>query len=636
MNDVDLATADQWTTGDAKRLSARWLEAFESALASGEPAPVAALFGPDSHWRDLVAFTWDITSTGGGADIARLLAARQSHIGAHGFRLAADRTPPRRVRRLGKDVIEAIFEFQTALGRGNGVVRLVPDAAGQSGDAARAWVFLTTLEELKGFEEHIGTHRPTGEAYSRNFGGDNWLDQRRKREAYADRDPTVLVIGGGQAGLAIAARLGQLDIDTLVVDRYERIGDNWRKRYHSLALHNQIHVNHLPYMPFPPTWPKYIPKDMLANWFEYYAGAMEINFWTGTEFVDATYDEAAQRWTARLARSDGTERTMRPRHLVFANGVSGIPKIPPLPGLDRFAGTVVHAHSFTDGSAWRGKHALVLGTGNSGHDVAQDLHSHGAATTIIQRGSTTVVSIDPSAKLNYALYDEGPPLQDCDLVATAATYPLVVRAYQLAVERMLELDKELIAGLIARGFKYDLGEDNTGHQMKYRRRGGGYYLDAGCSGLIIKGEIGLLQFDAIEKFVEGGALLRDGTTIPAELLVLATGYHAQLELVRRVLGEDVAQRIGPVWGWGEDGEMRNMWKRTAQEGLWFIAGSLAQCRIYSKYLALQIKALEEGLIARRCEASSRPAPQEATEKPRGNVVTPAERAFASRGSPAMN
>ena len=473
----------------------------------------------------------------------------------------------------------------------------LPDASGRGGDAVRAWVFLTTLEELKGFEEHVGKRRPSGEAYSRNFGGDNWLDQRRKREAYADRDPAVLVIGGGQAGLAIAARLGQFDIDTLVVDRWERIGDNWRQRYHSLALHNQIHVNHLPYMPFPPTWPKYIPKDMLANWFEYYAGAMEINFWTGTEFVGATYDDAARCWTARLKRLDGTERTMRPRHLIFANGVSGIPKVPSLPGLDRFGGTVVHAHSFTDGSAWRGKHALVLGTGNSGHDVAQDLHSHGAVTTIIQRGSTTVVSIDPSAKLNYALYDEGPPLEDCDLVATAATYPLVVRAYQLAVERMVELDKELIAGLIARGFKYDLGEDKTGHQMKYRRRGGGYYLDAGCSGLIIEGEIGLLQFDAIERFVEGGALLRDGTVMPADLLVLATGYHTQIELIRRVLGEEVARRIGPVWGWGEDGEMSNMWKSTAQSGLWFIAGSLAQCRIYSKYLALQIKALEEGLIA---------------------------------------
>jgi putative flavoprotein involved in K+ transport len=387
-------------------------------------------------------------------------------------------------------------------------------------------------------------------------------------------------------------------VDTLVVDKHERIGDNWRKRYHSLALHNQIQVNHMPYMPFPPTWPKYIPKDMLANWFEAYAWALQINVWTSAEFTGGTFDQAAGRWKAVVRRRDGAERILSPRHVIFANGVSGLPRMPSLPGLDAFAGEVVHSHSFTDGSPWRGRKVLVLGTGNSGHDIAQELHSHGADTTIIQRGSTTVVTVDPSAKLNYALYDEA-PLEDCDLLASANTYPLVIKGYQLAVERMMEFDKEMIAGLIARGFKYDIGEDKTGHQMKYRRRGGGYYLDVGCSALIISGAIRLLQFDQIERFVAEGALLKDGSIRPADLLVLATGYHSQQDLVRRLLGDDVAERVGQIWGFGPDGEMAIMWKRTPQEGLWFIAGGLGQCRIYSKHLALQIKAIEEGLLPRR-------------------------------------
>ncbi len=596
MNDLDHAEPGERHATDTAALASHWLAAFDAALQAEDASAVAALFQPDSHWRDLVAFTWHITPHEGAADIAGALVTAQRSTKARGFALAAGRTPPRRVARLGIDVIEAIFEFETAIGRGNGVVRLIADSGVPPRDGLRAWVFLTTLEELKGFEEHVGERRPTGEAYSRNFGGDNWLDQRVKRQAYADRDPTVLVVGGGQAGLAVAARLGQLDVDTLVVDQHDRIGDNWRKRYHSLALHNQIHVNHLPYMPFPPTWPKYIPKDMLANWFEYYAGALEINFWTGAEFVHGAYDDDASCWRATVRRSDGTERVMRPRHLVFANGVSGIPKIPTLPGLEDFAGEVVHSHGFTDGSAWTGKKALVLGTGNSGHDVAQDLHSHGVDTTIIQRGSTTVVSVDPSAKLNYALYDEDPPLEDCDLLAASSTYPLLVRGYQLAVEKMVELDKDLIEALIARGFKYDLGEDKTGHQMKYRRRGGGYYLDCGCSGLIIDGEIGLLQFNTIERFAAEGAVLNDGAVVPADLIVLATGYFTQQELVRRLLGDAVADAVGEIWGIGEDGELRNLYKRTAQDGLWFIAGSLAQCRIYSKYLALQIKAVEVGMI----------------------------------------
>jgi cation diffusion facilitator CzcD-associated flavoprotein CzcO len=589
MNDADQSVLRRASVENEEAVVRQWLASLEAALRNRSKSAIAALFAPDSHWRDLLAFTWFLTPHSGADQIAAAMAKLQAVTQAHGFAIARNRTAPRRVRRLGIDVIEALFDFETAVGRGSGVLRLPVDKPSQ------AWILSTSLEELKGFEEKTGARRPTGEEYAHNFGGNNWLDERTKTQAYLDRDPTVLVVGGGQAGLGIAARLGQLNVDTLVVDRHERIGDNWRKRYHSLALHNQIQVNHMPYMPFPPTWPKYIPKDMLANWFEAYAGALQINVWTRAEFVGGTYDEAAGRWEAVVRRADGSERILSPRHLIFANGVSGLPRMPSLPGLDEFAGEVVHSHSFTDGSPWRGRKVLVLGTGNSGHDIAQELHSHGADTTIIQRGSTTVVTVDPSAKLNYALYDEG-PLEDCDLLASANTYPLVVRGYQLAVERMVEFDKEMIAGLIARGFKYDLGEDKTGHQMKYRRRGGGYYLDVGCSGLIISGAIRLLQFDQIESFVAEGARLKDGSIRPADLLVLATGYHSQQDLVRRLLGDDVAERVGQIWGFGPDGEMANMWKRTPQDGLWFIAGGLGQCRIYSKYLALQIKALEEGLL----------------------------------------
>lgn len=586
----DSVLADSAVAHEAS-LVQQWLGSLETALRDGNKSAIAKLFVADSHWRDLLAFTWDLTPQLGMDQIAAAMVNAQPVVKAHDFVIAENRTPPRRTRRHGIDVIEAIFDFETNVGRGNGVIRLLAD------QPAKAWVLLTALDSLKGFEEKTGRLQPKGEPYSRDFGGGNWLDQRTKHQAYLDRDPVVLVVGGGQAGLSIAARLGQLDIDTLVVDKHERIGDNWRKRYHSLALHNQIQVNHLPYMPFPPTWPKYIPKDMLANWFEAYAWAMQLNFWSGTEFTGGTYDDAAKRWQVVVRRADGSERTLTPRHVIFANGVSGLPRMPALPGLENFAGQVMHSHSFTNGAAWRGKKALVLGTGNSAHDVAQDLHSHGVATSIIQRGSTTVVSVDPSAKLNYALYDEIPCLEDGDLIATASTYPLIVKGYQLAVEKMEQLDKDLIAGLIARGFKYDLGEDKTGHQMKYRRRGGGYYLDVGCAGLIIKGDVGLLQFDQIKRFEAEGARLKDGTLQKADLLVLATGYYTQRELVRRLLGDAIAERVGEIWGFGANGEMANMWKRTPQQGLWFMAGSLAQCRIYSKYLALQIKALEEGLIA---------------------------------------
>ncbi len=300
---------------------------------------------------------------------------------------------------------------------------------------------------------------------------------------------------------------------------------------------------HLPYLPFPPSWPAYLPKDMLADWFEAYAWAMELNFWTGTELAGATYDASAGRWNAVVRHADGTERTVRPRHLIFANGLVGFPRIPDLPGLKDFEGDVMHTAEFTDGANWRGKKALVMGTGTSGHDVAQDLHANGCEATIIQRGSTYVVSIDPAAKLIYGIY-KGIPLEDGDLLVSTNTLPVFRRNLQLLTARMVELDRKMIDGLVARGFKWDRGEDSAGHQMLIRTRYGGYYLDAGCAQLIIEGEVGLLHFDEIERFVAGGALLKDGSVKPADLVVLATGFVTQEVLVGKLLGDEVAKKVG--------------------------------------------------------------------------------------------
>jgi Pyridine nucleotide-disulphide oxidoreductase len=578
---------------DVQQVARRWLMAFDEALQAQDAAAAAALFLPDGHWRDVLAFTWRLQTVSGVGAIERILRDRLSEVRPRGLRFPQGRTAPRRVRRANRDVIEAIIEFETAYGTANGVVRLSTDD--EPAGMARAWTLLTSLETLRGFEDEAMWDRRNGERYSRDFGGANWLDQRTDTLAYEDRDPAVLVVGGGQAGLAIAARLGNLGVDTLIVDRNARIGDNWRRRYHSLTLHNEVHVNHLPYMPFPPTWPVFIPKDKLANWFESYVESLELNFWAGTELVSGSYREKERRWHVTLRRSDGSERVLRPRHLVFATGVSSIPQRPSLPGLDSFAGDVLHSGDYTAGGAWKGRKALVLGTGNSGHDVAQDLHASGVDVTLVQRSPTYIVSLKEAQKV-YAIYSEGLPFEDCDLLATSMPYPVLKRSYQLSTAEMRVVDRALLDGLEARGFRLDFGEDDTGFQMMYLRRGGGYYFNVGCSDLIVEGKIGLLSYDRISRFVPQGAQLKDGDVMSADLIVLATGYKNQQEVVRAYLGDGVADRIGPVWGFDEQGELRNMWMRTAQDGLWFTAGSLAQCRIYSRYLALQIKACEEEIL----------------------------------------
>jgi Pyridine nucleotide-disulphide oxidoreductase len=571
-----------------------WLGHFERALAAPDPMALDLLFHEDSYWRDVLALTWEIRTTRGANAIATEVKACGTRAQAAGFAIASRRAPPRHVSRAGTEAIEAIFQFDTAQGRGSGVLRLTPD--GRDRNSLKAWTLLTALDEIKGHEEHVGRARPAGKVYARDFRGPNWLDLRNVAAEYAGRDPTVLVVGGGQGGLSIGARLTQLDVDTLIVDRWARIGDNWRKRYHALVLHNQVHVNHLPYMPFPPNWPTYIPKDKLASWFEAYVEAMELNYWPATEFEGGTYDETEGRWSVAVRRGDGSTRMMHPRHVVMATGVSGIPNIPDIPSLRHFGGTVVHSSQYEDAEMWRGKNALVIGSGNSGHDIAQDLHSSGAHVTLVQRSPTMIVNVEPSAQLPYALYDEGPSLEDCDLITASMPLPLARKSHILLTDQAKQLDRSLLDALDRAGFRLDFGEDGAGWQFKYLTRGGGYYFNVGCSDLIVKGEIGLLQFSDIEAFVFDGARLRNGKTLPADLIVLATGYRAQEHLVRRLFGNEVAERVGPIWGFGEEAELRNMFVRTPQPGLWFIAGSFAQSRIYSKYLALQIKACELGLI----------------------------------------
>ena len=556
----------------------QWLARFEAALAARDAARLEGLFRADSHWRDVLALTWRIHTVSGAQALVQALLDAQN--APKGFGVDPGRTAPRHVTRAGTKCIEALFRFETAQGQCSGVLRLLSE----EGAEPKAWTLLTALEEIKGHEEHTGRLRPSGQGYSRDFSGPNWLDQRKAAAAYAGREPTVLVVGGGQAGLSIGARLTQRGIDTLIVDRWPRVGDNWRTRYHALTLHNQVHVNHLPYMPFPPNWPVYIPKDKLANWFESYAEAMELNYWTATEFEGGSYNEKAGRWSVTVNKG-GQKRVMHPRHVVMATGVSGIPNIPEIPALKNFRGKVIHSSQYGDAAPWKGKNVLVLGTGTSAHDIAQDLHSAGARVTIVQRSPTLIINCDPSAQLVYSLYSEGPPLEDCDLITASVPLPVARRTHQLATQHAKELDRELLDKLEKKGFLLTDGEDGTGWQFMYLTRGGGYYFNVGCSELIVEGKVRLAQHAQLEKLLP-----------EADLVVLATGYQGQEALVRRLFGEEMASRVGPIWGFGDGQELRNMFTRTPQPGLWFIAGSFAQCRIYSKYLALQIQATELKLI----------------------------------------
>lgn len=548
------------------------------------------LFFEDSHWRDVLALTWKIQTVSGKSKIIEDLYNNILDVSAKHFQIDQERTPPREVIRGGKSVIEVILKFNTKFGECEGIVRLYEDHEEQR--QFKAWSFLTALSELN------NSNNKELEKYQNTLEGPNWLDKRNKDRLFNNREPEVIVVGSGQAGLSIAARLKQQDIDTLIVDKNERVGDNWRNRYHSLKLHNQTHVNHLPYMPFPSTWPTYIPKDKLAGWFEYYVESMELNVWTNTRFIGAEYKEDKKYWNVKLKLPDGTIKIMKPKHIVMAIGVSSVPNRTKIPGMNDYKGKVIHSVDYDSGKDYNGKNVLVYGTGTSAHDVAQDLYVHGANVKIVQRSPSMVVNVEPSAQLPYQLYSEGPNVDDCDLITISTPLQVLKKTHQLLTEKTKRIDKPLLDKLTSVGFNLEYGEENSGWQFKYLTRGGGYYFNVGASDLIADGKIKVIQFSDIEKFVSPGIEMKSGEKFNIDLMVTATGYKGQEYVVEELFGKSVVDKIGPIWGFDDERqELRNMWMQTKQPGLWFHAGSLAQCRIFSKFLALQIKAIQDGIIS---------------------------------------
>ena len=570
----------------AARIVGDWLDAFAAAIASGEPNVVSALLTDQVYWRDILALSWDVRTLSGMASVADGLIglARERKP----VRFALDAASVQRVDRPGiGPSIEALFEFETDISLCNGHVRL----RSLGGDWT-AWTVFTALEDIKGHEEKTAIRRPT--IYERSA---SWMSAAEHSAHYETHDPDTVIIGGAQTGLALAARLGALDVPALVIEKEPRIGDVWRNRYASLVLHNQVWANHLPYMPFPSTWPVYISKDQLADWLEIYANAMGVASWTSTTLQDSQYDEAEGRWTLTLRRGDGSTSIVRPRNVVLATGVFGGARRIDLPGAERYSGQILYAAEFNGGIDVDGKRALVVGSGASAHDVAQELHCAGASVTMLQRGSTCIISLDPGTTLAYSAYSEtGLPTAKVDLLSDSIPHPVLVELHKDMTKKVIELDKELIAGLNRAGFATNNGEEDSGFLTNFHRRGGGYYINVGTSDLIVSGDIKVKHGTTIAGFDKATVQFADSSAGDYDMVIIAAGYENMQESVRAIMGEAVADKVGPVWGMDEHNELRAMWKQTGQEGFWIAGGSLKQNRSFSKYLALQIKGRELGLV----------------------------------------
>jgi putative flavoprotein involved in K+ transport len=567
-----------------------WLERLATALAAPESADWSSLFVKQCFWRDFVAFSWNIVTVEGVEAIAAMARAQARAVGVRNI-APDDAALPM------TDDTQGWFTFETATARCRGHVQL-------EGDRAR--VLLTSMLELVGHEEPGGARRPAGIEHHARKGRKTWADERAEQAAAlgVTEQPYCLIVGGGQNGLQLAARLKRLSVPTLVVDALEKPGDCWRVRYRSLYLHDPIFLDHFPYLPFPDHWPLYTHKDKMADWLEIYARAMEIDFWGSTVCTAARYDAQKGEWIVTLQRG-GRELTLRPKQLVLATGLSGAKHIPAIPGAERFKGKQYHSADHQGGAGMAGKTCIVIGSNNSAHDICADLWEADATVTMIQRSPTVVVRADTmhtfAATLPYA--NPAIPSEFADLMSAAVPFRLRYEPETQMTAALNQIDAAFYAGLKRAGFQLSDGYDGTGFLMAYHRRAAGYYIDVGASDLIARGEIRLAHGE-IDEITADGVRLADGTFLPADVIVYATGYRPMQEWVGRLISPEVEAKVGPCWGLGSGtpgdpgpwvGELRNLWKPTAQEGLWFQGGNLMQARFHSLHLALQLKARLEGL-----------------------------------------
>ncbi len=579
----------------AQEKATGWLSEFDATLQRGDTAGAAKLFIQDCYWRDLLSFTWNLKTAEGQDQIRKMLDSTLANVKPTNWKVDGEATE-------ADGIIEAWFTFETAISRGKGLLRL---------KEGKAWTLLTTMVELKGHEEAKGETRPKGVEHGPHKGRKTWLENREEeaRTLGYTKQPHVVIIGGGQAGIILGARLRKLGVPAIIIEKNARAGDSWRNRYKSLCLHDPVWYDHLPYMPFPEDWPVFAPKDKVGDWLEMYTKVMELNYWNSTTCKKAQYNEARGEWEITVER-EGREVTLKPKELVVALGVSGYPNVPKIEGSDTFLGDQFHSSKFPGAENYRGKKAVVLGSNNSAHDICAALWEEGVDTTMIQRSSTHIA---PSASLMElalgGLYSEqavknGIDCHKADLIFASVPYKIMHTFHIPVYEEMKKRDADLYSRLEKAGFLLDFGADGSGLFMKYLRRGSGYYIDVGASELLANGSVHLKSGVNIAKIKPKSVVLTDGTELEADIIVYATGYGSMNRWLGDLISPDVANKLGKVWGLGSDtpkdpgpweGELRNMWKPTQVPHLWIQGGNLHQNRHYSQFMALQLKARYEGI-----------------------------------------
>ena len=439
-----------------------------------------------------------------------------------------------------------------------GTVSVIPDSQGRW----RMWMLRTWLECFDGHghpdvlePEHAADDVPASLTNNATNGVSNGTSTSDLAEEYG-----AIIVGGGQAGLSTAGRLKALGINYLLLERSAEVGDVWSKRYESLRWHTSKEYGNLPFgHTFPEQDDYMLPAKRIGAGHKAWSERYGINVSTGTNVDSATWDDTQRRWTVIASNSNG-QFEIKANNLVLTIGPGhGTPIYPSWVSEDQvkasgFKGTLIHAfEGYHSAHAWKGKRGIVVGTANTGHDVAEDLANAGMETTIVQRNPTFIFPAEWLHAAEDVHYHADMHTGDAD--REAFTYPNKVmrEIINRNVWAGIKASPERFDALEKAGFKVDrFGDIYNNLYVRF----GGHYVDIGCSARIAKGEI-KVNTEPVAHLTEDGLLFEDGKEVRADLIVLCTGFDKVFRNdAARIVGRDVAEQMDDFWGTDAEGEIR--------------------------------------------------------------------------------
>ncbi|KAK4945320.1 hypothetical protein LTR10_015479 [Elasticomyces elasticus] len=571
------------------------VDAVSSTLIEALPSLSHDVLLDDAIWRDSFGLTGTMRTFYTKEHVIQNWAKLVQGHGAADFSLIKGST---RVVEISSSTawIEAAFRFTTTESPAtlcSGFLSIV--STGEAG-TWKIWLIRTILENLTdhGDVDHLEPIAQQTQTGSSRLG---------QEPIYFD----VVVVGGGQSGLATGGRLQALGVSHVVLDKNTQVGDAWGNRYESARLHTVREYSHLPFeRTFGPEYDEYLGKDALSKGHREWAQKYGINIWQSTTLEQGPWDEASNTYILAINR-DGIMSTISTKHVVFATGAgSQNPRMPQLPDKEMFHGTILHSADYRSAEGRQGEAGIVVGSANTGqsesitqllasmlnklgHDIADDMYEAGmSSVTMVQRSRTFVLPVEYIADRYHALYNARRPTELSDRMQFSGPTSINRLMAAHAFHAMARAEPERWEALERAGFRVDPYGDI---QEAINIRLGGHYIDVGTSAKISKGLIKMKSGPIPIKYTETGLLFDDGSKVRADVIVWATGFNGNLRHdVEKIMGNTIAAKCEDCFGLNEEGEVLGAYKPMAQKGIWYLGGAIGHARYYSRFIALSIKA----------------------------------------------